>query len=326
VLAALLAFAACGGDDDGGSSGGAGTAAGSGELREVKVALVPLGGTMAIVLGEQKGIFEKHGVRLKHVTPAPTGAGQIPQLLNGQANVGLGALTSVITASSKNLPVQAVAAFSKDFERDGDTDVALVIPGDSDVKGYGDLEGKTVAVNSLQGSWEVSVREAVAKDGGDPKKVKLVAIPFADQAAAMRQKRVDGVMTLQPFVSSFLQQGYRSLGDPQAEAMGDADNVANVAFMAKSFLAKQPEAAKGFVAGLKEASEYANAHPDEIRKLTISETGVPADLVNKAPVPDFSAVIPPADIERWSELLVKYGILKAAVPVERVLWSGAPTE
>ena len=249
----------------------------------------------------------------------------MPQLLNGEANVGLGALTSVMTASASNLPIQAVGAFSQDFNRGGQTDFVLVLGKHTGVKSYKDLQGKTVAVNSLKGSWEVSVRGAVAHDGGDPSKINVVAIPFADQAAALAQGRVAGVMTLQPFASSLTQQGYPSLGDPQALATGDPNNVANVMFMAKSFIAKDPEAAKGFVAGLQEASQYANAHPAEIKALTVTQTKVPASLVDKAPVPDFTAALTPANVRAWNTLLVKYGILKSPVPVTQVRWSGAQT-
>lgn len=70
----------------------------------------------------------------------------------------------------------------------------------------------------MKGNWEVALLEAVKLDGGDPTKVKRVAIPFPDQLAALRQGRVDAVSTFQSVAAQMEPAGFKYNGDPQADA------------------------------------------------------------------------------------------------------------
>ena len=124
-----------------------------------------------------------------------------------------------------------------------------------------------MAVNSLQGNWEVSLKEAIEKDGGDPSKVKLVAIPFPDQVTALKSGRVDAISTLQPFIAQMTSQGYKSIGDPQAIGFGGkTDSVVDVMFVGKKWAADHDAELKGFTAAMHEGNAWCNAHPDEVRK------------------------------------------------------------
>jgi NitT/TauT family transport system substrate-binding protein len=323
MLALAMAVASCG--DDGDDSGAATSGAGSREqMREVNIGYTPVGEQVLLKVAEQQGIFEKHGIKVTFLRAAPTGAGQIAQALNGQIDVGIASVTGVMNAAASNVPVHVVSALAKDFEKDGTTAYTTIVPGDSPVRRFKDLEGKALAVNSLKGNWEITAREAIAQDGGDPSKVKVVAIPFADQVAALKSGRVDAISTLQPFGSQLEASGFRNIGDAQAMAMGAPDSVASITFMAKKFTDENPEAAKGWVDALTEAAKFGNENPDVIRKVMIAETQLPADLINAVPIPSFTAAIGPDTIEAWNGLLVKHGVLKEPVPVENVLWSGAP--
>lgn len=329
VVAALLAMAmtvaACGDDDEGAATpASTGESSAASEPVEITVGYIPVGEQVLVKLADEQGIFEKHGVTVKYGSPAPTGAAQVGQLLNGQLDVGIGALTGVMSAVSENIPVRTVSALAQDFEADGQTAYTTIVPGDSDIESFKDLEGKSVAVNSLKGVWEVQVREAVAQEGGDPSKVKVTAIPFADQITALRQDRVDAIATLQPFGTQLEAQGFKNIGDAQATALGDPDSVASVTFMAKSFIDENPDAVEQWVAALSEASEYGNANPDEVREMTIAETKAPAELINEAPIPAFTTVIPDGTVEKWSELMIKYDAMQSPVSADAVLWEGVP--
>ena len=59
-----------------------------------------------------------------------------------------------------NLPVVITNAQDEDYDKDGQTAFATVVGKDSGITSFKQLEGKSVAVNSLQGNWEVSLKEA----------------------------------------------------------------------------------------------------------------------------------------------------------------------
>lgn len=326
LAACAVAFGACGSDDEGSATSGASSKAAGGEPVTLTLAYFPASTNACLKVTDERGVFKKHGLTIKYGTAAPTGAASIAQVLNGEITVGGGAYTGVITAVSNNLPVVITNAQTKDQDEGGQTALATIVGKDSRITSFRQLEGKTVAVNSLQGTWEVALKEAVARQGGDPSKVKLVAVPFPDQAAALRSRRVDAVSTLQPFIAQLNADGYKSIGDPQAIMFGKTDSVTNVSFMSREFVEANPEAAAKFVRAQQEGNEWCNAHPEEMREAIARITKTPMDVVKSTPVPVVTASVDPAETDVWSKALVKYGIIKTAPPAERVQWSGAAAQ
>ena len=326
LLAIVLTVAACGGDDSTTSNAASTSSSSSGAKSEpISLALTPSSGAVCIRLTDQRGLFKKNNVSIKYVPAAPTGAAQIAQILNGQIDAGAGAYTGAITAASNNLPVVITNAQDEDYSVDGQTAFATVVGKNSGITSFKQLEGKSVAVNSLQGNWEVSLKEAIEKDGGDPSKVKLVAIPFPDQVTALKSGRVDAISTLQPFIAQLTAQGFKSIGDPQAIGFGGkTDSVVDVMFVGKKWAADHDAELKGFTAAMHEGNAWCNAHPDAVRKEIVAFTKASPDVVDATPVPKYTEKLGPTTTDDWSKLLVKYGILKKAPPKEQVQWSGAP--
>jgi NitT/TauT family transport system substrate-binding protein len=328
LVVAVLAIAACGGSDGDSSDTATATSGGAAQKTDtITAAINPASSTVAFKVADERGIFKKHGITIKYGTAAPTGAAQIAQILNGAIDVGAGAYTAGISAVAKGLPVVITNALDRDYDQGGSTAYATIVPKDSKITSFKQLEGRTVAVNSLQGNWDVSLREAIANDGGDPSKVKLVAVPFPSQVTAMKSGRVDAISTLQPFASVLLAQGFKSLGDAQAIGFGGKkDSVVDVMFMSKKYTAEHPEVVENFVAAMDEANEWCNTHPDELKKAIASFTKAPIETVNKSPLPQYTTKLGATQTDDWSKLLVKYGILDKAPPADQVQWSGAPLQ
>ncbi len=324
LVGMLVTVTACGGA--GSSTGNASGGSSGGQDAKITFAITPASTSACVQLTGERGVFKSHGLDVAYIPAPPNSAAQIAQILSGQITAGLGAYTSVIAAVSNNLPIVATNGQDQDFEKDGQTAFATIVSPNSGITSFKQLEGKTVAVNSLQGTWEVTLREAVAQAGGDPSKVKLVAIPFPSQATALKSGRVDAISTLQPLIAQITAEGYRSLGDAQAIALGKKNNTTAVTFMAKKFVEANPDVVNRFQAGLQEGNAWCNSHPADMVKAIARITKVPEAVVAKAPVPVFEAKVDLAEAKAWSELLVKYGILKQAPPVEQILWSGAPKQ
>jgi NitT/TauT family transport system substrate-binding protein len=328
LVVAVLAIAACGGSDGDSSDTATATSGGAAQKTDtITAAINPASSTVAFKVADERGIFKKHGITIKYGTAAPTGAAQIAQILSGDIDVGAGAYTAGISAVAKGLPVVITNALDQDYDRDGATGFAAIVPKNSKITSFKQLEGKNVAVNSLQGNWDVSIREAVAQDGGDPSKVKLVAVPFPSQVTALKSARVDAISTLQPFAAQLLADGFKSLGDPQAIGFGGkTDSVSTVMFMSKKYTAEHPDAVKAFVAAMDEANEWCNAHPDEVRKELASFAKLPLETVNQMPLPQYTTKLGATQTDDWSKLLVKYKILDEAPAADQVQWSGAPLQ
>lgn len=325
VVGSLLATAACGGSsnsDTASSASGSGTKTGS---AEITYGMLPVDNQAAIKLGERRGIFAKHDIKLRFGQVAPTGAAAISQLLSGQLDATGAAVTSVVTAVSQGVPVRAVSSYTDNYDKGGKTQNALIVSADSGISSFKDLEGRTVAINSLKGTWEVGLKEAIAKDGGDPSKAKIVAIPFTTQASALKRGTVDAAAMIEPFLSQLLAQGYKSLGSTDAVALGDPAGSSGAIYMTTKFIEANPGVVKRWNAALAEASAYANSHPEEIREEIAAMTGAPIAALKSRPLPVYSARLDRRVVQTWADLLVKYRIIDSAPPIDDVIAEGAFT-
>jgi len=319
VCALAIIAAGCGGSDN--TSTGSG-GSGQGKTVTITVGAAQSPSAAAVELGQQKGIFKRHGIALK-MAPVATGAAGVAQLVNGQIQVALGGLSGVITASSQNIPVKFVSGGVSDHPDKAGTQYQTIVSTKSGITSFKDLSDKTVAVNSLKCCWEFWTREAVEKAGGNSKSLKMVQVPFPDQVAALKQGRVQAVTTLQPFATSLIGQGYKSIGDPAAIAYDNPDNTNTNFFMSDKFISGNPDAVKRWQAALQDASEYANAHPDETRKVIATLTKGAPDLIAKMPLPRYTAALDRKAIEDEAKFLVKYGVIKQAPAYDKLAWTGA---
>ena len=296
------------------------------KLQTVNVAVVAAGGTAALLLGDSVGIFRRNGIHINFVTPAPSSPQQIPALLNGQVDISAGALTTIIAAQSNGIPVKVLAASGTDFDfGNGKTYYGVMVRQNSPIQRFRDLAGKTIGVSSVQSVWDMSLKEAVAKDGGDPSGLNVVQVPFPDQIAALNQGRVDAIFTAQPFVTVASEQGNRNIGDAEAFALGTPKKATDVEYTTTKWLQKNPKTAKAFLAAIRASDVYANAHPDEVRSILVQDTTLPSDLVAAVPILPYGPTVFRSYVVTMETWMLKYGLIHSIVPLKNVIWSRTPT-
>jgi NitT/TauT family transport system substrate-binding protein len=301
ALTAALAVvvAGCGGDDsDGGSSGPV----------TVTVGTLPIANAAPMYLGMQKGFFKDEGITIK-TQVGEGGAALIPALLSGHSQFAFVGVIPAITAVSKNLPIEIVTS-SDDAaaveEKDWQT---LVVPRGSPIKDVSDLPGNTIAVNALRGLAEVVISRSLEKQGIDYKKVKLLEVPFPDMPAALDQHRVDAALLTEPFLSAVLAQGGTQIDAPSVETLPSFPNGVYVA--ASEYIAKNGAVVDRFARAMNKSLDYAQSHPDEVRKIIPTFTKTPAEAAEKLRLPAFDSKLDRKGIELEAQLTAKYGIIDA---------------
>lgn len=306
LLGAAVVLAACGGGNDAGSG-----AAGADGKVKIVAGVAATGSSTAMQLGLEHGFFAEEGIDLE-MGKAATGAGAITQIINGQQQVALGGISPVVTAVASNIPVQLVAGSVTDRPTPEGTINQTIVRGDSPIKSFADLAGKTVAVNSVKCCWEFWMREAVAKNGVDPATLKLVQMPFPDQVTALKQGSVDAISTTQPYATELRQQGFRDIGDSPAVAFDNPNNANTLYYMSKQFIAQNPGIVEKFRRALQKSSNYANAHPDETRAKIVQQTSANPELIKAAPLPFYTAAIDRDTVQKEAQFAVKYGVIQQA--------------
>jgi len=271
-----------------------------------------------LLLGIQQGFFEEEGLNVSTV-PSQTGAAGVTQLVSNQIQVALGGLSGTITAVSQGIPIVFVSGGIADTTSPEGSWYGTLVSPDSGIKSFKDLAGKKVALNSVNCCWDFWTRESVEKDGGDQSTLQMVQLPFAQQAAALKAGQVDAITTQQPFVKQAELQGFVSLGDPAATAYDNPENGNTDYFMAKQFVQDHPDVVERWRAALQKSADYANSHPDEVRKAAVDIVKLDADLVAATPVPNYVSEIDKDAIDSEAGWLVKYGVISTAPDVNSMI-------
>ena len=163
----------------------------------LKVGVIPIADVAPLYLGMDKGFFEEEGLTIEPQL-AEGGAAIVPSVVSGDYQIGFSNTTSLIIAASKNLPIQIISQGVLGGETTEEAWDGVIVPKGSDVKDIKGLEGKTVAVNTLNNVSQVVVNTALKKAGADYTKVKYVEVPFPDMNAALESGRVDAAFQVEP--------------------------------------------------------------------------------------------------------------------------------
>ncbi|GAB3004969.1 MetQ/NlpA family ABC transporter substrate-binding protein [Streptomyces pseudoechinosporeus] len=312
VSAVFVAASACGSSNSTGS-GGDTSADGT---TTVKVGIIPILDVAPLYLGQKKGFFSERGLKLE-LTPAQGGAAIVPGVVSGQFQFGFSNTTSLLVAQSKKVPVKVVANGVASTAEEGADFMGTTVKKDSPVKSPKQLEGKKVAVNSLNNICDTSIKESVRKDGGDPSKLQFVEMPFDQMPAALENGQVDGACTPEPALSTVKAAGGTSI----ASSFYDVDPNLTVAmyFTSQQYAKQNPELVKKFQEATAESLEYADSHPDEVREIVATYTKIPETLLEKLTLPHFPAEPNRASIERLAELAKQDGQLKESPDLDALL-------
>jgi len=146
---------------------------------------------------------------------------------------------------------------------------ALVVAGDSRLKSPADFRGKKIATPQLGNTQDVSCRAWLSAGGlkitqlGGDAQVLPTANP--DQLSLFQQRKVDGVWTVEPWVSRLeMEAGGKVLVE-------EADSPTTVLVSSAKFLGASRETVKKFVAAHRALTDWIKNNPAEAQKLVIGE-------------------------------------------------------
>ncbi len=312
VLVVLAAVGAGCGDDEGSGGGGGGQA----DVQTLKVGVIPIADVAPLYLGMDKGFFEEEGLKISPQL-AEGGAAIVPSVVSGDYQIGFSNTTSLIIAGSKKLPIQIISQGVLGGTGPDDAWDGVMVPKGSDVKDIKDLEGKTVAVNTLNNVSQVVVNTALEKAGGDPKKVKYVEVPFPDMNAALESGRVDAAFEVEPGYSGGLAAGSKSVSNAYEE-MAPNYTVATY-FATKQYIGESRDVVDRFVRAMQKSLDYASSHDDEARAIVGTYTEIPQEVIDKMKLPVWKSDLNEPTIEQTIEAATKYGFIDEAPSLDDLI-------
>jgi NitT/TauT family transport system substrate-binding protein len=310
VAAVLAVLAGCGGDDEE-------TPAGQGAERTA-VTVQDVAGIPAefLTAGVKQGFFERRGLDVT-VKTAAGGAAIIPAVISGDAQIGGSNVVSVLIAAEKGLPIQMVAAgtFGPETEED---DWSAVLVKDGSIRSPKDLEGKTMAVNTLENVATETATAALTNVGADASKVKFTEVDFPDMLGALDAGRVDSIFEIEPFVTAGLGQGFRRVLAPYHATQPDLQIGSYV--VSKEYLEGHEEVAEAFRAGVDDTAAWVRDNPDEFREVLASGGVKGAEDLK---LPNWKGAIDRESLETHTKLMQEQGLIEKAPSLDEVVAPGA---
>ncbi|MGJ7504068.1 MULTISPECIES: ABC transporter substrate-binding protein [unclassified Variovorax] len=286
-------------------------------LTTVNAGFVPVTDVAALYLGEEVGIWKKHGLQLK-ANIASTGA--VPAVMSGEYHFGFTALVNVLQARDKGLPLKIISAGSSSTGVKG-ADVTMIHAGPaSSIKSAKDLEGKTVSVNALNGLLQMMGKAAVKSDGGDPAKVRFIELGFAEALAALQAGKIDAMVGAEPFGTAAIAAGFPPIASPY-QAMSTKSMLTSSYFTSEPQLKANPELFKKIRTAINESLEYAQGHPDEVRKQLPKFTKLGPDVAAKLILPKYLVDIPRESVDMFSKSGNEFGMLTKPAVYDVVVWT-----
>jgi NitT/TauT family transport system substrate-binding protein len=301
LVGLALVLVACGDDDDDGGGGG------GSEQTTLKVGVIPIADVAPLYLGIDKGFFKEEQLTIEPQL-AEGGAAITPAVLSGDFQIGFSNTISLLIAASKDLPVQIISQGVLAGTKESEAWADLLVLKDGPIKDPKDLEGKTIAVNTLNNICEVTIKASLEKDGVAVDELKFAEVPFPDMNAALEQKRVDAACVVEPFVSQGKAGAARGI-DPFYIRTAPDLTVATY-FTSTQYAEENADVVDRFVTAMNRSLEYAQANPDEVRKILLDYTEIPPEAAEQIKLPVWRTDLNEPTIELLSELSEKYGLIE----------------
>ncbi|XPP27146.1 MAG: ABC transporter substrate-binding protein [Leucobacter sp.] len=316
AAAALLMTGCSGGSGDSGSTGDGGDQAngdsGSSalEVTTLNMGVVPVADAALAYIALDEGYFAEEGLEVK-MEAMQNAAAIVPGVLNGQVQIGQGAVPPIVSAASQSLPL-VIVGNAANVPQDADADpMAILVKAGSDIRSPKDLEGEIVAVNALQAAIELIVSQAIESDGGDPSTVTYVAMPFPDMAAAVERGDVAAAGVIEPFRATGFEAGLVSISNPMTEGF-DAGVSHAVYFASKEFAEKSPNTLAAYDRAIQRAAEAATADPALVRAVLVKYGNLPEPVAEMINLPAYDgSQVAAGSIETFIEIMEAHGFIDA---------------
>jgi NitT/TauT family transport system substrate-binding protein len=296
----LLFCASCGG-------GTGSTPSPTAEAVTLRLGLISIVDVAPIYLGDQQGYFREQNLTLDKQI-AQGGAAIVPAVVSGDYQFGFSNLVSEILAFSRGLKLQIVSQGVQAGDNPKSDPWAILALKDT-ITTCKNLEGKTIAVNTLKNVGEITIKAACEKEGANVSSYKLQEMNFPDMFPAMQAGRIDAMWTVEPFVTQAKQASAAvHVISYNVVATYPRMTVATY-FTTADYAAKNKRVVTRFQKAVNKSLDYAAAHPDAVRQIVPTYTRITAATAKDMVLPYWSHDLNKPSIEKQAELMVKYGLL-----------------
>lgn len=283
-------------------------------LTTVKIGATPSDDMTPVVYGLKAGIFQKHGLDVQ-VNRMTSGAAVAAGVVAGAFDFGKSSVTTILEAREKGLIFTIVA--SPVVYDPKAVYGAFIVAKDSPIQTAKDFNDQLVSVAALGDIGAIALVVWMEKNGGNPKSVRFVEVPFPAAAAAVEAGRVAAAEISNPAMAVALEAGKVRM-IPAYEGIGA--NYLQVAWVTtKEFSTKRPDVVRAFARSFGESVSYTSTHRDETAPLMAEFTGIPLGVIQRMARATAWPTVVAAQIQPVIEASVKFGAIKRSFPAAELI-------
>src|SRR5499433_4145986 len=275
----------------------------------------------ALFVGMEKGFFKAEGLELETV-PMAGGAVITQGIVSGDLQFGWSNVISLYQAHVEGFDFKFIAGGATNVKGTNESHAIEVLKASPIIRAK-DLEGKTVAVNTLNNIVHLMAMAWVDKNGGSSSKLKFVEVPFPQMEAALVGGKIDAISIHEPFATAALEKGQtRVLAYP----WGDVLPKFLIAswFASEKWIVKNKEMGQAFVRAISRGVDSIHADPEGSRAAMVKWAGLNPDLAGKIGLPAFEKGISEQDLQATIDLTQKYKLISRSIKARDVISDLAP--
>jgi NitT/TauT family transport system substrate-binding protein len=279
------------------------------------VGVTPSADAVPFFYATSAGLFDRVGLTVRQQILG-NGAAIAAAVAGNVVDVGFSNVQTLILAHAKGIPFVLLTAGGE--YNDANPTTQLLVRSDGTERTAKDLEGKIVVVGALHDLQSLSVLAWMAANGADPAKVNFIESPASAALSLLQQKRADAIFVSEPNLHNALASG-------TARVLGNAYSAiakklpVSAWYTTRALLAARPDAAKRFTDVMRRASDYANAHPDEMDALIADYAKIPPAVLRAMAHAHQGAAVDATGLQAIIDASATYRLIDKSFPAKEMI-------
>jgi NitT/TauT family transport system substrate-binding protein len=281
----------------------------AGQDAKVRIATIADPSAIEVFVARDQHFFENAKLSVDIATLTAVTATE-DAVYDDDAAIGYGDCAHIAVAQKKNLKPIILWPCTGSRQTAG-----LVVSHDSPIKFARDLNGKTIAIGSLDSVSQIATRAWIDQNGGDSKTVQFVA--FTGLTATKAALVSGGVAAVTAPTAAFATIG-RSIGEPLASLGSGRDVATSAWFTTEDWFNSHRDEAERFSGAMKQAADWANKNKDKLTNLMTTYSKVSPAVAQSLRVRfavDNSVML----YQPVFDTALKYGLLNQSVSTASLL-------
>jgi len=261
----------------------------------IRIATLPILDNLPMYVAQQEGLFAANNVNVEFI---PLGsAAERDQVIVAEQADGMINETISTLLYNRDKPQVQIVRFARTATPEA-SQYSILASGQSGIKSPDDLKGVEIGVSEGTIIQYITHRLLQA-EGLTLDEIKTIAVPkIADRMALLGSGELKAATLPDPLSSLAIQQGATIVIDDTSHPEYGYSTYAFVI----PFIEKNPEAVRGFVKAIEEASEMINADPTRWENLLTEQQLVPTSLIGSYKIPPFPTASVPSE-SQWQDAL-----------------------